>query len=415
MKMTDRRIQAIDDLRRIASKRVPRVAFEFMAGGAEDFFTLENNREVFERIRFRPRTLVDVSRRSTEVEVFGKTFGFPFGIAPTGAAGLYCHRGETAIARAARAANVPFVLSTSSFEPMEDVARDAGGTLWFQLYMSKDRAAAERLVLRARDAGYEALVMTSDVPVPANREYNDRNAFTVPYKLNASTMVDGLLHPDWLLNVFLRTLWKSGVPRYRNLDTSVGGKIVAKSRTESRANRDSLTWDEVRWLRDLWPRKLFVKGILRPDDALAARAAGADGIFVSNHGGRQLDGAVSPMEVLPHIRAAVGPDFTIMADSGFRRGSDIVKALALGANMVFCGRAALFGVAAGGEAGAHRAVEILGSEVRRVLALLGCPSIAELSTDYLLFEPGFELRPFPAAATTSGQRVIELKTQTERG
>ena len=402
MRIDDRRIQTIDDLRRYAEKRVPRVAFEFMAGGAEDFRTLHNNREVFDRIRFRPHTLVDVSTRSTKTRIFDDTFDFPFGIAPTGAAGLYCHRGETAIARAASAANVPFILSTSSFEPMEDVAREAGGKLWFQLYMSKDRVAAERLVLRARDAGYQALVMTTDIPVPANREYNERNAFTVPYKLNGSTMFDGLMHPHWLFNVFLRTLWKSGVPRYRNLDTHVDGKIVAKSRAESRAHRDSLTWDDVRWLRNLWPHKLYVKGILRPDDALAARDAGADGIFISNHGGRQLDGAVSPMEVLPQIRAALGPDFTIMTDSGFRRGSDIVKALALGANMVFVGRPALYGVALAGEAGAKRAIDILGTEVRRVLGLLGCPSIAQLSTDYLLYEPRFELQSFTSSPPTKG-------------
>ncbi len=405
----DRRIQNIDDLRRAAQKRVPRVAFDFMAGGAEDFVTLDNNRTVFERIRFRPHTLVDVSNRSTKTTIFGKSFDMPFGVAPTGAAGLYCHRGETAIARAAKAAGIPFVLSTSSFEPMEDVARDAGGTLWFQLYMSKDRAAAERLVLRARDAGYEALVMTTDIPVPANREYNERNAFSVPFKLNLSNMIDGIRHPDWLVNVLFRTLWHSGVPRYRNLDTEVGGKIIAKSRSESRAHRDCLTWDDVRWLRKLWPHKLLVKGILRPDDALAAREAGADGIFVSNHGGRQLDGAVSPIEVLPQIRAAVGPAFTVMADSGFRRGSDIVKALALGADMVFVGRAPLFGVAAAGAPGAARAIEILGSEVRRVLALLGCTCIEDLSPDYLYCEALPELQRLAIAAHSG--RIELLKTK----
>jgi len=378
------KIRNIDDLRRVAQRRVPRVAFDYLAGGVEDDVSLANNRKVFSDIRFRPHTLVDTSRRSQAVEVFGKTFNSPFGIAPTGAAGLYCFHGESVLAAAAREAGIPFVLSTASFEPLETVAEVARGTLWFQLYMSKDRAPAEKLVLRARDAGYEALVVTTDVPVAANREYNERNGFSVPFRLSLANMLDGMLHPRWLTQVLLRTLLESGVPRYRNLDTTVDGRIIAKPRNENRANRDALNWDDMRWLRDLWPGKLLIKGILRADDALKARELGADGVFVSNHGGRQLDGAISPIEVLPEIRAAVGNDFVVMADSGFRRGSDIVKALALGADMVFLGRATLYGLAAHGAQGAAHAIDILRTEIHRVLALLGCPSVAELGPDYLV-------------------------------
>ena len=374
----------IEDLHKIARRRLPRVAYDFLAGGVEDDVSLGNNRAVFERIRFRPHTLVNVAERSQHVSVYGRTFKCPFGIAPTGAAGLYGFAADIALARAARDAGIPFVLSTASFEPLEKVAQEAaGGTLWFQLYMSKDHDAAQALVTRALNAGYEALVVTTDLPVHPNREYNTRNGFDIPFRLNLRNMIDGALHPHWLCNVFMRTLLDSGVPRFQNLDTNVGGRIIHKPVGEFRARREALNWEDFRWLRKLWPHKLLVKGIMRADDALLAADNGADGVFVSNHGGRALDGALSPIEALPAIRAAVGKRLTLMLDSGIRRGSDIVKALALGADMVFVGRATLYGIAAGGEAGAAHAIGILRSEVDRVMAMLGCPSIGELDSDYL--------------------------------
>lgn len=373
----------IDDLRRMAERRLPRVAYDFLEGGAEDAVTLRDNRAVFERIRLRPRTLVDVSGRSQQVAVFGKTFSAPFGIAPTGAAGLYCFEADIALARAAAAAGVPFVLSTASFVTLERVAQEAGGAKWFQLYMSKDRESARRLAGRAHDAGYEALVVTTDVPVGGNREYNRRNGFEIPFRLNLANMIDGALHPHWLANVFLRTLLASGVPRFQNVDVDVGGRIVSKNLGEFRARREALDWGDLRWLREIWPHKLLVKGILTAEDALRAAENGADGIFVSNHGGRQLDGARSPIDALPEIVAAVGNRLAIMVDSGFRRGSDIVKALALGADMVFVGRPVLYGAAAGGEAGIARALEILKTEVDRVMALVGCPTVDQLNREYL--------------------------------
>jgi isopentenyl diphosphate isomerase/L-lactate dehydrogenase-like FMN-dependent dehydrogenase len=378
----------IEDLRRIAAARLPRIAYDFLERGAEEEVTLAANRAVFERIRFQPRTLVDVSRRSQKTTLWGRTFDAPFGVAPTGASGMYCFDADVKIARAARQANLPCVLSTASFVPMERVIQEAGGTLWFQLYMSKDLETAERLVKRALAAGFEALVLTTDIPVAGNREFNRRNQFEIPLRLGPRQVLDGLLHPRWLAGVFLRTLLTSGIPRFQNLDVTVGGKIVSTTLTGFRERRDALNWEDFAWLRNLWPKKLLVKGILTVEDAQLAARYGADGIFVSNHGGRQLDGAPSPVEILPQIAEAVGDRLAIMVDSGFRRGTDIVKALALGADMVFVGRATLYGASAGGEEGVLRALDLLKSEVDRVMALLGCPTVDAIGAEHLRFDSG---------------------------
>ncbi len=373
----------IEDLRQLAQRRLPRVAWDYLERGAEDDVTMAANRAAFERIHFEPRTLVDVSGRSLRHELFGKTYTAPFGIAPTGAAGLYSFEADIALARAAAKAGVPFVLSTASFVAMERVAREAEGSKWFQLYMSKDRDAAERLVLRALDAGYEALVVTTDVPVGANREYNLRNGFAIPFRINARNVIDGLLHPRWLTEVFLRTLLTSGVPRFQNVDSNVGGRIVAKDLSAFRARRDALDWSDMAWLRTIWPRKLLIKGVLTADDARLALQHGADGVVVSNHGGRQLDGARAAIDALPAIVEAVGTRMPVLFDSGVRRGADIVKALALGADFVFTGRATLYGAAVGGEAGVAQALELLRTETDRVMALIGCNTVAELDCRYL--------------------------------
>jgi len=388
--MNYREAYNIEDLRRIAAARLPRIAYDFLERGAEEEATLAANRAAFERIRFQPRTLVDVSKRSQKKTLWGKTFDAPFGVAPTGASGMYCFDADVKIARAARRANLPCVLSTASFVPMERVIEEAGGTLWFQLYMSKDLETAERLVRRALAAGFEALVMTTDIPVAGNREFNRRNKFEIPLHLGPRQMLDGLLHPHWLLGVFLRTLLTSGIPRFQNLDVQVGGRIVSTTLSGFRERRDALNWEDFAWLRRLWPRKLFVKGILTVEDAQLALRHGADGIFVSNHGGRQLDGAPSPIEILPRIVEAVGGRLAIMVDSGFRRGTDIVKALALGADMVFVGRATLYGASAGEEEGVLRALDLLKSEVDRVMALIGCPTLESLDARFLRFDSGVD-------------------------
>ena len=255
------------------------------------------------------------------------------------------------------------MLSTHSFVPLERLAWEAGGPPWFQLYMPRERQLAQQLVRRAADTGCEALVLTTDVPVGANREYNERNGFSLPLRLQPRKLLDGLQHPRWLCGVFAPA-WLS---RRNPMKLSEWAK-----------RRDHMSWADFAWLRDAWPRKLLVKGVLGVEDAQLALDHGADGIFVSNHGGRQLDGVPSALEVLPQIVSAVGEQLTIIVDGGVRRGSDIVKALALGADMVFIGRAAIYGLAAGGEAGVRRALQLLRAEIDRVLALLGCTSIENL-------------------------------------
>ena len=356
-------VHNIAELRAAARRRLPRVVFDYVEGGAEDEVTLRANRAAFEAIRFAPRTLVDVSRRSLATRLFGRDFDCPFGIAPLGAAGLCWHEAEIALARAARSANVPCALSTHSCVPLERVSREAGAAPWFQLYMPRDRGAAAELLARARDAGCETLVVTTDVPVGGNREYNERNGFGMPLRLGLRTVLDGLAHPRWLASVYARS------------------RFAAMAGWGER--RDAMDWSDLAWLRNAWSGKLVVKGILGAQDARLAVSHGADGLVVSNHGGRQLDGAPATLEVLPQVVAAVGEEVAVLVDGGFRRGADIAKALALGARMVLVGRAVLYGVAAYGEAGARRALQILRSEVDRVLALLGCTTAAELGPRHL--------------------------------
>jgi isopentenyl diphosphate isomerase/L-lactate dehydrogenase-like FMN-dependent dehydrogenase len=266
---------------------------------------------------------------------------------------------------------------------MEKVAEEAGGTLWFQLYMWPDRSLSHKLVERAKAAGYEALVVTVDGVVPGNREYNLRNGFTIPFTFTRGNITDVLLHPRWLLGVLARYLVTTGMPRYQNYPTDIKYRITAGPMGRSSMRNDSLNWDDLRALRKMWPHRLLVKGLLHPQDALMAADCGADGVIVSNHGGRNLDTVISPIEALPEVVDAVGKRVAVLVDSGFRRGTDVIKALALGAHAVQIGRATLYGVAAGGEAGARRAISIFRGEIDRVIALLGCNSISELSTEHL--------------------------------
>jgi isopentenyl diphosphate isomerase/L-lactate dehydrogenase-like FMN-dependent dehydrogenase len=277
---------------------------------------------------------------------------------------------------------------------MEKVAAEAGGRLWFQLYMWPDRSLSHKLVERAKAAGYEGLVVTVDGPVAGNREYNLRNGFTVPFTFTRRNVTDVLMHPRWFLGVLARYVLTTGMPRYENYPSELKQRITAAPMGRSMLKSDSLNWEDLRALRKMWPGKLMVKGVLHPQDAVLAADCGADAVIVSNHGGRNLDSSMAPIDVLPEIADAVGDRITVIVDSGFRRGSDVVKALALGAKAVLIGRATLYGIAAGGHAGAARAIAIFREEIDRVLALVGCRSVAELGPQYLQM-------PEPASRSTA--------------
>jgi isopentenyl diphosphate isomerase/L-lactate dehydrogenase-like FMN-dependent dehydrogenase len=375
----------IADLREMARRRLPKGMFEFVDRGTEDEVALANNRAAFERIRLKPRTLVDVSGRNQEITLFGKKSALPIVVGPTGTAGLLWYQGEIGLARAAAAAGIPFTVAINSMTAMETIAEQAGGRLWFQLYMWSERALSHQIVARAKAAGFEALIVTVDGAVGANREYGHRNGFEMPFRFNRRNVAGVLARPGWLFSVLLRYALTSGIPRFENYPPEIMDKLTARTLKRSFLKNDSLNWDDIRALRRLWPGVLMVKGILHPQDAALAADCGADAVIVSNHGGRMLDGSPAPIEVLPEILDAAGKRLTVMVDSGVRRGSDVVKALALGAQAVLVGRATLYGTAAAGEAGAARAIAILREETDRVMALLGACNVAALNREFLHF------------------------------
>ena len=383
--MTDRSLGAYDiaDLREIARRRLPKGVFEFIDRGNGDEIALANNRAAFDRIKLAPHQLVDTSQRTQEITLFGKRHRMPMAIAPTGSAGLTWFEGEIALARAAKAAGIPFTLATGSMTALERVAAEAGGTLWFQVYMWPDRSLSHGLIERAHKAGYEALMVTVDTPVPPGREYNLRNGMTIPFRFTRKNVTDVLMHPRWLATVLARYLLTSGMPRYENYPTEMKTRITALPMGRSMMVTDSLTWDDLRDIRKRWPHALIVKGLMRPEDAKLAADCGADGVLVSNHGGRAVDSTRAPIEVLPHFVEAAGQRTTVLVDSGFRRGADVVKALALGAKAVLIGRPTLYGTAVAGEIGAARAIEIYRDEIDKLLALIGCRNIADLGREFL--------------------------------
>jgi isopentenyl diphosphate isomerase/L-lactate dehydrogenase-like FMN-dependent dehydrogenase len=373
----------IHDLRETARRKLPKGVFEFVDRGTEDDNAVANNRAALERIRFRPRTMVDVSGRSQEITLFGKKQPMPFCLGPTGTAGLLSYGGEVSVARAAAAAGIPFTVATNSMTSREEIAGQAKGTGWFQLYMWSDRSLSHKIVERAKGVGFEALMVTVDGAVPSNREYNYRNGFEVPIHFNARNVTDVLKRPRWLAGVFLRQVLTHGMPRFENYPPEVMDGLMARTLKKTILKNESMNWDDLRTLRKLWPRTLMVKGVLSPQDAVKAADCGADAVIVSNHGGRNLDHSIAPIDALPDVLDAAGKRLAVIVDSGMRRGSDVVKALALGANAVFIGRAPLYGVAAHGEAGVARAIEIFREEIGRVMALLGVRSVAELDRRYL--------------------------------
>ncbi len=377
----------IEDLRRMAKRRLTKSLFDFCDKGSEDQVAMRDNRAALDRIKVMPRAPRDVSRHDPGITLFGEKLGLPILIAPTGPAGFVWYRGETQLARAAAKKNIPFTLASTSNTAMERVIENGGGTQWFQLYVWRNPEAAFVTVQRARDAGFKALVVTVDSPVYNNREIDVRNGLVFPPRITPKAAVDGLLHPRWLLGTAGRYVLAEGrLPAFTNIHIPNEDKAEAtgyvSASSGSFLNRNaSLDWDYVARLREMWPHKLLIKGILHPDDAVAAVKNGADGIFVSNHAGNVNDTAITPWDALPAIVDAVGGRTTIIADSGVRRGSDVLKGLALGADAIAIGRATLYGVGAAGEAGASRALDILDAEIRRTMAVMGVCDIASITRD----------------------------------
>lgn len=386
-----RRAKDIEELRQIARRRLPAFVAEYLEGGSEDEQTLTRNRDAFRDIRFVHRSLVDVSKRSLATSVFGQPCALPFGIGPTGFNGMFWKHGDLALARAARAARIPFVASTVSSDPLEEIAKETD-RLWFQLYIYRDSAPVNAMLATAENVKCEALVVTVDAPLLGNRGW-DQRSYARRFKLSWRAKLDVLMHLRWLFGVFL----PRGLPGFGNLDKFLGGRKVAldSARYAGEQLHAGVQWDDIARLRDRWPRRLVIKGLLAPADIERAIALGADGVVLSNHGGRQLDAEAAPLDLLPAIVQLVNRRVTVMIDGGFRRGTDIVKALALGAEFVLLGRATLYGLAAGGEAGAAHALGILRAEVDRVLALLGCPSIAELGPSFLYGRHDSRVEPQP--------------------
>ncbi len=371
----------VADLRERARRRVPGFAFEYVEGGAEDESTLRGNRAAFERLRLVPQTLIDTSARQLRTTILGAAAQAPLLIAPTGLNNMLHADGDLALARAAARRGIPFTLSSLSTTRLEEVAQRAGGRLWMQLYVLRDRAIGRDIMQRAAAAGYEALVFTTDANVFGSREWDQRN-FRAPGKPTLRAALDTLRHPRWMYEVLLR----HGIPSFRNIESflppgkasAVGGSTVIPG-----LFLPTITWDDIAWIRQFWRGKLLIKGVLTASDAERARALGCDGIVLTNHGGRQLDHCVAAIDVLPEVVAAVGGRLAVLIDGGFRRGTDIIKALALGAEAVMLGRATLYGLGAGGEAGVERALDILTTETDRVLGMLGCNSVSELGPQHV--------------------------------
>jgi (S)-mandelate dehydrogenase len=365
--------RSIEDLRLLARRRLPRSVFDFFDGGAEDERTLNANREAFGKVRLAPKVLVDVSKVDTSTEILGVRCALPVLVGPTGAAGFGWPRADVAIARAAAGHGIPYTLSTSATASIERIAQEAGGNLLFQAYILKQREFTERLIERARAAGYFGLMITVDLPVGGKRERDYRNDFGIPFRFTRRNVADFSLRPGWVARMLI-----NGLPAFENLAGLSPSSNLAQAASSVGRNYDpSFDWDDLKAIRDLWPGKLVVKGVVRPDDVERLAAIGCDAVIVSNHGGRQLDSGPASLEALPGVVAARG-HMSVMMDGGIRRGSDIVKALALGADAVLIGRATLYGACAGGEGGAVRALDILKEELTRTMQLCGARSPTEI-------------------------------------
>jgi (S)-mandelate dehydrogenase len=394
---------SVEDLRRAAQRRLPRAIFDFFDGGAEDEVTLQENMAAFKRARLMPRVLNDVSSVDLSTSILGKRSELPIAIAPTGAVGFGRRGGDIAIARAAAAAGIPYTLSSTATASIEQIAKAAPGRLWFQAYILRNKPFLEAMIERARVADYEALVITVDLPVGGKRERDFRNDFSVPFKFTPKNLLDFARKPGWLSDII-----RYGMPVMENL-VGLETKATNSTAIASSVGRNydpAFNWDSLQKIRDNWPRKLIVKGIVSPEDAARVAVMGCDAVVVSNHGGRQLDGGVATFDALPYVVQAVTGRIPVLIDGGIRRGSDVFKALATGAQGVMLGRATLYGAAAGGEAGASRALAILKDELNRTMQLCGVRSIGDINENLI-----FRNAAYPVQSEKAVQPSLDLASK----
>lgn len=375
----------VDDVRKLAKRRLPRICYDFIEGGVEDEQALERNHEAFRRHALLPRYLVDVSKRNQSTRIFGRDYASPFGISPAGMLDLFRPGTDQFLAEAAAAANIPCVCSTASGPSIERLHNIAPNNVWMQIGGSRDQAITADMVRRARDLGLETLVLTVDVRVMPRRERNLRNGFGRPFRLRWDVLLEAMTHPAWIID-YPRfgglPVMGNWVPYAANGADADGVAAFYGTQTPTADQ----TWRVLEGIREPFPGNLVVKGILHPQDAMRATDLGADGLIVSNHGGRQLDRSPSPLEVFPAIRAAVGDRSTLMLESGVRRGSDVVIGLCLGAKLTFFGRPTAYGAAAAGRVGVDKVIEILRTEIDLVMAQIGGADIASLGPHFL-FRP----------------------------
>ncbi|MBV9587356.1 MAG: alpha-hydroxy-acid oxidizing protein [Alphaproteobacteria bacterium] len=380
----------IEDLHRMAKRRLPKAAFDFIEGGLEDERGLDRNIAAFHKHYLLPRYLVDVSKRDQSQTIFGQTFSSPFGISPTGSAGLFRRGADMMLAEAAREANIPYIMSGASNDRIEDAARVAPNNAWYQLYAARDGKISDDLIKRTADAGLSTLVLTVDVPVHSKRERNMRNGYAnirgnwlqAALSLKPSLLAEAMTHPGWVIE-YIR---HGGTPALGNwLPYLANGASAEETVRFNRAQvpAHAQTWKDLERYRRLFPRNLVVKGIMDPRDAMRAADIGCNGVIVSNHGARQLDQAPASLDVLPAVKRAVGDRMTVMLDSGVRRGADILIAMCLGAQFCFFGRPTLYGAVAGGLPGVKKAIDIFRGEIDLVMGQIGCASLDQLGPDFL--------------------------------
>lgn len=376
-----RRMLSLHDFEAAARRILPKPLYAYVSGAVEDGQSERGNRQAYDDYGFRPKVLVDVSRRGTRCTVLGREYAAPVGVAPMGIAALTSYRGDVMLARAAAEAGVPCIMSGSSLIRLETVMEAAPGT-WFQAYLPGDGAQIAALIDRVAAAGVDTLVLTVDTPVAANRENNVRAGFSTPLRPSVSLAWQGVTHPRWLIGTFLRTLVRHGMPHFENNYATRGAPILSGNVLRDFSDRGHLNWQHVAAIRKTWKGRMVLKGILHPDDARAARAHGMDAVIVSNHGGRQLDGSVSPLHALPAIVDAAG-GMDVMLDSGVRRGTDALKAMALGARCVFVGRPFNYAATVAGQRGVAHAIALIVEEIRRNMGLLGIVDLREVNQSLL--------------------------------